>query len=353
MNHLKKAKEFCSAYGLDMPIIMAPMAGACPVELAAAVSSAGGMGACGVLPLRPDQIFIWAKKFRSETNGAFLLNTWVPDPEPIQNSSHEELVRAFLSSFEPEIPPADASTLQVSFEEQCQAMLEARPNVISSIMGLYEPEFVKQMKWKGIKWFATVTSVTEALMAQQAGADALVVQGSEAGGHRGNFYSDYDQSSGLMALLPVIADVVNLPLIATGGIADSRSISAALLLGASAVQIGTGLLRTPEAAIKSTWVDAIKVTRPEDTIITRSFSGKPGRAIRNLYTEAAHKKESPIPTPYPVQSALTRGMRSKASDENKIDNMQAWAGQAASLAKDINARDLVTNLWSEVEDKFR
>lgn len=220
-------------------------------------------------------------------------------------------------------------------------------------MGLYEPAFVKKMKRQGIKWFATVTSVTEALMAQQAGADALVVQGSEAGGHRGNFYSDYDQSSGLMALLPVISDVVNLPLIATGGIADSRSISAAILLGASAVQIGTGLLRTPEAAIKSAWADAIKVTRPEDTIITRAFSGKPGRAIRNLYTDAAHKKDSPIPTPYPVQRALTEGMRSNASDKNKIDNMQAWTGQAASLAKDMNARDLVTSLWSEVENKFR
>ncbi|MDC1382022.1 nitronate monooxygenase [Candidatus Puniceispirillum sp.] len=353
MKHLEKTTDFCRAYGLRMPIIMAPMAGASPTELAAAVSNAGGMGACGVLPLKPDQISIWAKKFRSETNGAFLLNSWVPDPEPIQNSSHEKLMRAFLSSFGPEVPPVDASTFQISFEEQCQAMLEACPNVISSIMGLYEPAFVNKMKRQGIKWFATVTSVTEALMAQQAGADALVVQGSEAGGHRGNFYSDYDQSSGLMALLPVISDVINLPLIATGGIADSRSISAAILLGASAVQIGTGLLRTPEAAIKSAWADAIKVTRPEDTIITRAFSGKPGRAIRNLYTDAAHKKDSPIPTPYPVQRALTEGMRSNASDKNKIDNMQAWTGQAASLAKEMNARDLVTSLWSEVENKFR
>ena len=353
MENLEKTKEFCSAYELDMPIIMAPMAGACPAELAAAVSNAGGMGACGVLPLTPDQISIWAEKFRSETNGAFLLNSWIPGPEPTRDYNHEELLKNFLSDFGPEVPSIDPSALQISFEEQCQAMLEARPHVISSIMGLYEPAFIEKMKQQGIKWFATVTSVAEAILAQKAGADALVVQGAEAGGHRGNFYSDYDQSAGLMALLPVIADVVNIPLIATGGIVDSRGVSAAVLLGASAVQIGTGLLRTPEAAIKSSWADAIKVTQPEDTITTRAFSGKPGRAIRNRYTEAAHKKDSPIPAPYPVQSALTERMRLKASDKNEINNMQAWAGQAASLAKDINAQDLLTSLWNEVEKKLR
>jgi nitronate monooxygenase len=353
MNNFEKTEEFCSAYGLSMPVIMAPMAGACPAELAAAVSNAGGMGACGVLPLTPGQISVWTEKFRSGTNGAFLLNSWTPGPEPTRDYNHEELLKKFLSDFGPEVPLIDTRNLQISFEEQCEAMLEARPNVISSIMGLYEPTFIEKMKQQGIKWFATVTSVSEAILAQKAGADALVVQGSEAGGHRGNFYTAYDQSAGLMALLPVVADVVDIPLIATGGIVDSRSVSAAILLGASAVQIGTGLLRTPEAAIKSSWADAIKVTRPEDTITTRAFSGKPGRAIRNCYTEAAHKKDSPIPTSYPMQRALTEGMRLKASDENKIDSMQAWAGQAASLAKDINAQDLLRNLWNEVEDKLR
>ena len=112
-------------------------------------------------------------------------------------------------------------------------------------MGLFKPSLVSELKERKIKWFATVTSVSEAMLAEEAGADALVVQGSEAGGHRGNFCTDYAQSVGLMALLPTVSDAVAIPIIATGGIADSRGVSAAIMLGASAVQIGTGLLRTP------------------------------------------------------------------------------------------------------------
>ena len=137
----------------------------------------------------------------------------------------------------------------VCFEEQCQAMLDADPNVISSIMGLFKPSFVSELKERGIKWFATVTSVGEAIIAEEAGADALVEQGSEAGGHRGIFCTDYAQSAGLMALLPTVSDAVAIPIIETGGIADSRGVSAAIMLGASAVQIGTGLLRTLEADV--------------------------------------------------------------------------------------------------------
>ena len=204
MNNFEKTEEFCSAYGLSMPVIMAPMAGACPAELAAAVSNAGGMGACGVLPLTPGQISVWTEKFRSGTNGAFLLNSWIPGPEPTRDYNHEELLKKFLSDFGPEVPLIDARNLQISFEEQCEAMLEARPNVISSIMGLYEPTFIEKMKQHDIKWFATVTSVSEAILAQKAGADALVVQGSEAGGHRGNFYTAYDPVSYTHLTLPTI-----------------------------------------------------------------------------------------------------------------------------------------------------
>ncbi len=352
MKQLEKAKKFCDSYGLDVPIIMAPMAGACPVELAAAICNAGGMGACGALNLEPDQIFSWTEKLRSHTNGSFLLNTWVAGPKPIRNVEHEQQVRKFLSVFGPSIPEEVANQPLISFEKQCQAMLEANPNVISSIMGLFKPAFVEQLRRQKIRWFATVTSVTEAVLAEKAGADALVVQGSEAGGHRGNFITDHDQSAGLMALVPIVADAVNIPIIAAGGIADSRTISAAILLGASAVQIGTGFLRTPEAAIASAWADAIKVTHPEDTITTRAFSGKPGRAIRNLYTAASHDPNNPLPAPYPIQLNFTSEMRSKATFENTIENMQAWAGQSASLAKDARAAELVINLWDGVERIF-
>jgi nitronate monooxygenase len=147
----------------------------------------------------------------------------------------------------------------LDFAAQCEAILEVGPSAISSIMGVYPPGFVAQMKARGIRWFATVTTVQEALEAEAAGADAIVAQrmaaGNRDGGHRGAFDPAKAESSlvGLFALLPAVADAVKLPVIATGGIADARGIAAALILGASAVQIGTGFLRTPEAKLAAAW----------------------------------------------------------------------------------------------------
>ena len=352
MKQLEKTKRFREEYGLTVPIIMAPMAGACPPALAAAVSNAGGMGACGSLMLDSEQIKDWTKEFKSRSNGSLLLNTWIPDPEPIRDSNHEKQWIKFLARFVPDMSNSFTNVSCACFEEQCQAMLDADPNVISSIMGLFEPSLVRELKERKIKWFATVTSVSEAIIAEKAGADALVVQGSEAGGHRGNFYTDYDHSVGLMALLPTVSDAVTIPIIATGGIADSRGVSAAILLGASAVQIGTGLLRTYEADVPTAWADALKNTLPEDTVISKAFTGKPGRAIRNQFTDSAGNSLNPAPAPFPIQRSLTAKMRSKAVVDNNIDIMQAWAGQAASLAKKFDAGELIQNIWAEVEEKF-
>lgn len=352
MKPLERAREFCQDYELDIPIIMAPMAGACTTELAAAISNAGGIGSCGALLMSPEQISHWVGDFKSQSNGKLMINNWIPGPEPERNEQHEAALRSFLTKFGPKVAPEAADSQSISFAKQCDSMLSTRPSVISSIMGLYPSNFVKQMKMEGIKWFATITSVSEALIAEQAGADALVVQGLEAGGHRGNFLSGYDRAAGLVALIPAVCDAVTIPVIATGGIADSRGVSAALMLGASAVQIGTGFLRTPEASISPAWAEAIQKTRPEDTKITTSFSGKPGRAIENQYTIAAHDNSNPVPAPYPIQAALTKEMCDQATKLNDIDHMQAWAGQAASLAQSEAAQELVLKIWTKAELVF-
>ena len=167
MKKLEKTKRFCRNYGLDIPIVMAPMAGACPSGLAAAISNAGGMGSCGALLMTADQISGWAKDFKAESNGAFLMNNWIPEPSPNRDRQHEDALRVFLSQFEHEALTCVADAPQISFEDQCKAMLDSRPSVISSIMGLYAPEFVSQMKQLGIRWFATVTSVSEAIAADR------------------------------------------------------------------------------------------------------------------------------------------------------------------------------------------
>jgi nitronate monooxygenase len=147
-----------------------------------------------------------------------------------------------------------------------------------------------------------------------------------------------------MALIPAVVDAVKIPVVATGGIADARGVAAALLLGASAVQIGTGLLRTPEAGIAPEWADAIGTTKPEDTVATRAFSGRLGRAIRTAYAEAA--ENGPTPAPYPIQRNITKAMRAEATS---IDQMQAWAGQSAGLATNTPAAELVAQVWRDAK----
>ena len=344
---LVRAEAFCAAYSLRIPILLAPMAGACPASLSIAVATAGGMGAGGGLLMQPTAIKAWAAEVRASTNGGFQLNLWIPDSPPIRDEAAEAVVRAFLGTWGPEVPDEAGNVTPPDFAGQCEAMLEAGPSVISSIMGVYPPAFVAQMKTRGIRWFATATTVREALEAEAAGADAIVAQGMEAGGHRGAFDPTKAEVSmvGLFALLPAVVDAVRIPVIATGGIADSRGVAAALILGASAVQIGTGFLRTPEARLPAAWADAIGRSRPEETLVTRAFSGRAGRSVATAYARAATAADAPPPAPYPVQRALTQSMRDAATNTGDIDRMQAWAGQSAGLASSLPAADVARDLW--------
>lgn len=344
---IERVNAFCAQYELRIPILMAPMAGACPPALATAVGNAGGMGACGALLMQAEDITAWASTVRSSTNGAFQLNTWIPDPEPVRDVAHEASVRTFLNDWGPDVPIDAGDAVLVDFKDQCNAMINASPRVMSSIMGVYPPDVVAKMKAEGIHWFATATTVKEALMAQAAGADVIVAQGMEAGGHRGAFNADDAASNlvGLFSLLPAIVDAVDVPVVATGGIADARHVAAAITLGASAVQIGTGLLRSPEAGIHKTWSNAIANAQPEDTIATKAFSGRLGRSIRADYAEASERRDTPEPAPYPIQRNLTRSMRADANDASDINRMQSWAGQSSIYARNESAAKIVTELW--------
>jgi nitronate monooxygenase len=222
-------------------------------------------------------------------------------------------------------------------------------------MGLYPDHFVSRVKTAGIKWFATATSVTEAKAAESAGADAVIAQGMEAGGHRGAFDAVMAEARlvGLFSLLPAVADAVNVPVIAAGGIGDGRGVAAALTLGASAVQVGTAFLRCPEAAIVGAWADALSRTNPEDTAITRWFSGRPGRAIATEYVRATTHAGAPAPAPYPVQRGLTQVMRDAGVRENDIARIQAWAGQSAKMARAEPAGEVVRRLWDDAQALLR
>jgi nitronate monooxygenase len=297
--------------------------------------------------MHPGEITTWANQVRSSSNGAFQLNNWIPDPPPQRDRAHEARVRGFLADWGPPVPAEAGDAAPPDFSAQCEAMLAAGPPIISSIMGLYPPEFVARLKERGIAWFATASTVSEARAAEAAGADVIVAQGSEAGGHRGCFdaAAAERQQVGLFALLPAVVHGVRVPVVAAGGIADARGVAAALVLGASAVQIGTGFLRCPEANIHPAWAAALAGTAPEDTVVSRVFSGRAGRSIATAYVRAATGEGAPSPAPYPVQRGLTAAMRSAGQNQSDVHRMQAWAGQSAALARAEPAGDLVRSLW--------
>lgn len=346
---LERAKRFASWLSIRVPIVMAPMSGACPPSLAISVANAGGLGGCGALLMQPDEITNWSEEFRKGSAGKFQINLWIPDPPPKRDAELEKQVRDFLGQWGPAVPLEAGDARLPAFEAQCDAILAVAPKVVSSIMGLYPPAFVAELKKRGILWFAAVTTVAEAKAAEKAGADVVVAQGMEAGGHRGSFQPGEAerQMAGLMALVPQVVDAVSVPVIATGGIADARGIAAALVLGASAVQIGTALLRCPEANIPRAYADQLARTEPHETMVTKAFSGRPGRAVANAYARAASGANAPRPAPYPVQRGLTRGMRESAQKNGDTDRMQMWAGQSAKLAQERPAGVLCNEWWAE------
>jgi nitronate monooxygenase len=344
-----RAAAFCDRFGLRLPILLAPMAGACPPSLSIAVMRAGGFGACAALLMQPDEMESWAVEVRAHSNGPFQINLWIPDPPPVRNRSHEARVREFLSRWGPPVAEDAGEMTPPNFEEQCQALLRIAPAAVSSIMGLYPPNFVAELKSRRIPWFATATTVTEAQAAEAAGADVIIAQGMEAGGHRGAFdpTKAEQQLVGLFARVPAIVDAVRIPVVAAGGIADGRGVAAALTLGASAVVIGTAFLRCPEVKVHPAWADALARTKPEQTILSRAFSGKPGRSIATDYVRDALAADAPIPAPYPVQRGLTTAMRADAQKSGDLQRMQAWAGQSAALARAESASLVTEWFWSE------
>jgi nitronate monooxygenase len=338
----------CDRLGIEVPIIQAPMAGGWTTPaLVAAVSEAGGFGMLAGARITRAQLEEQITETRRRTGRPFGVNFQIAPTTPTEDDDPGALAllaemrrRLGLSATPTPVPPS------VPVEEAIDLALASGVRVISLAMGSPEP-WVAQVHAGGGVLMAAATTVAEAEAAEQAGADMIVAQGAEAGGHRGCFDAALAerQMVGLFSLLPAVVDAVRLPVVATGGIADPRGVAAALALGASAAQIGTGFLRSPEAKIAPAWADALARTAPEATMVSRAFSGRAGRSIATDYVRAATAPDAPAPAPYPVQRGLTGPMRAAGTRAGDVHRMQPWAGQSAALARAAPAADLVREFW--------
>ncbi len=331
--------------GMETPIIQAPMAGADSVRLALAVCKAGGLGsfACALKSL--DEVRASVQKLREATDRPFNLNFFchvMQAPSQADIERWRDFLRPFYVRWglDPEtVPP---SRLRMPFDkEACRFVEEIRPPVVSFHFGLPAPALVDRLKNRNIRILSTATSVAEAKWLEEHGCDAVIVQGVEAGGHRGMFLEkDPARQAGLFALLPQVADQVKIPLIATGGIADARGIVAAFALGASGVQMGTAYLFCPEAEIPPLYRKALEEVSESGTALTNLFSGRPARAIVNRYVEEGGLM-SDAALPFPYAATLVLPLRNASERANSNDCMQLWAGQAAQLRRFSNSRGVL------------
>ncbi|WP_254706321.1 NAD(P)H-dependent flavin oxidoreductase [Streptomyces lunaelactis] len=326
---------------LEVPIVQGPFGGGLSsVALTSAVSEGGGLGSYGAHILTPDGIGELVSELRKATARPFAVNLWVPHPDEAAAPSDRDRTARYAELLRPWFEELDLSTSQLEepppapgFEEQIDALLAAEPPVISFVMGIPEARVLDEARRRSIRTIGTATTVEEALAIEAAGMDAVVASGSDAGGHRGSFLRPVNESLvGTFSLVPQVAQVVSIPVVAAGGIADGRGIAAALTLGADGVQIGTGFLATEESGASALHRAALHGPDARTTVLTRAFSGRLARAIPNRFTREALVYENEL-APYPIQYTLTRPLRTAATERGLADYVNLWSGQAAALTQ--------------------
>jgi len=340
---------------LRYPIIQAPLAGGADTpQLVAAVCNGGGIGFIGAAYSTPEQILQLAAAVRSQTRQPFGINLFAPLPAaemPSDFSAALQWVAPYYAELglpAPTAPPVPPSR----FSEQLAACLEGGAAAFSFTFGCPSPEAIAAIKQHGMFLMGTATTVDEAIILEKAGVEAIVAQGSEAGGHRGTFNGIFEAGMiGTISLVPQIVDAVTVPVIASGGIMDGRGIAAALALGAGAVQMGTAFLTCDEAGIPNSYKQAILGAREHQTRVTRAFSGRPARGIVNRFMDEVESSKLPEAVlPFPLQNALTRPLRTAAANLERPEFLSLWAGQGVRMARRLPAAELVSRLVAETEE---
>jgi nitronate monooxygenase len=343
---------FTERLNLKWPILQAPMGWLSTPALAAAVSNAGGLGGLGMWGFSAEDAERRIAGFRQQSSSSLNVNypLW-PEPRitlPASEAMRKRLQPHYDAKGLGAVPQPKGVASEVS-REHLAMLLRAKPEMVSFHFGLPRPDVVQAIKGAGIFVISSATTVAEARTLEQCGVDAVIAQGTEAGGHRGTFTGvNTSMQPGLLALLPQVVDAVSVPVIAAGGIADGRQVAAAFMLGASAVQLGTAFLRCEEANVLEAHRAAMREASDACTIVTDMITGRPARYIRNRLTDdlIASGLE---PVSFPAQLSLTAPLEKTGDREFTI----LLAGQSVALAKDTNAAALVASLAEETSRRLR
>src|SRR5258708_5143098 len=342
--------------GIDYPIIQGSLGGLSSQRLTAAVSNFGGLGSFGALSLSPEEIKNVISQIRSLTPKPFAVNLWVSMEDDAARTSDEGAFNrslAPLASYleELNVPrPEYKPYSPIRFEDQARILLEEKVPVFSFIFGIPPKEILDECRAKGIVTIGTATTTDEAVALQEARVDAIVASGFEAGGHRGSFLRAAEDSvTGTISLVPQIADMVDVPVIAAGGIADARGVIAALALGAEAVQIGTAFLTCEESGAGVLHRHVLREKNSGHTALTKGFTGRLARGIHNRLIQELNKPGIEI-LPYPLQRGLVRNVAIPAEAAGRSDLLPLWAGQSANLSTCTNVSAFLTSLVKEVSE---
>ena len=340
-------RKILDLLGIEHPVIQAPMSGSTNPELVAAVCSAGGLGSFGAAGTKPEPLGAVVQEIRQRTDRPFHVNIFSADSERFDRRIPPgPRLKEKLAEYHAEMGLGEVPEPQGMFgpsNEQLEVLLEHRVPVISFHFGA-DPAAVEKARRSGARVLCSATTVAEARFLERAGVDAIIAQGSEAGGHRGTFDGDFRRALiGTLALVPQVVDAVNVPVIAAGGIMDARGLVACLVLGASAVQMGTAFLTCPEAPVPEAWRRELLRAEADATVVTEAVSGRPARGIRNRYIREIEGLEETL-LPYPSQYSLSRALRKAAAEQDNPEFMAMWSGQGVGLIRQQPAAELLAGL---------
>ncbi|MEE4143701.1 MAG: nitronate monooxygenase [Halieaceae bacterium] len=334
--------------GTGLPIIQAPMAGVQDATLAAAVCNAGGLGSLPCAMLSPEDLQREIARLKGLTDRPFNLNFFCHtpvDPTAQQLAQWKITLMDYFRELGVEPPESHPGPAREPFGEETLAIVESvNPAVVSFHFGLPGPDWVERIKSRGSRILSTATTVEEAVWLADNGADAIIAQGLEAGGHRGSFLSeDMNAQSGTLSLLPQVCEKVSVPVIAAGGIAGPQGVAAAIALGAAGVQVGTAFLLCPEALTSPLHRAALSRTGAGQTALTNVFTGRPARSIVNRLVREIGPMARAVP-PFPAAAALVSALRRAAEPAGNPDFTPLWCGQNASGCSDISAVEILRRL---------